>query len=848
MDSQVYTEKRDALLQILGNAAGYEELDKDARDLFAQTIQKLQTDSFEIVLVGEFQGGKSTTFNALCDGRDISPMGSGVKTSACKISARNIVDPNEEERAVVQWKTDDELFLTLRDYATRHLEPEEAERLCRQDERGRFTNFDFDNPADFQKLKECVDKEWEVYKRRPAQYDPQQTGKLDLLYIASLILRFRNDENIRKLREEPKTTSVEEMRRYVAFPIDWAERWGQRSPDAFEWREIALAFVSQVDCYIRSPNLRRLGCVVTDCPGLFAGPWDTAVAHEAMLRADAILYLLNGSRQVGVTELKALRMIQEDQQLHKLFFAMNARNAYDHLRDVLRPTNVSTINNHLGDSNFQVKAEDVRIYNALLAYSAKHYPILAQNATEEELKAWRKTARRAIETLLQLDYEDDAERLKALLQNPNELSRESGYDELIDAIESLVIERKAESLLFTNGVVPVNAALARLEGDWRLREKNVWADDQKAEAAENEANAALTEFQETSIEMMNAELDARDVVEVLGNDYVESVYLDNANGVAERIAEKIDELMRSDSGQWKYILGIIKRRIAGHDNRQTQELNDAFKDYVSQAIEETCGPAKKGWLANIEQSENSTYKITIGQRCQNISNKIQALWQKTVSMESRKNYLDGLKPQEISSQKIGAAILKSYNGDNLYKYVETALATQFGVRIASVMTGTVVAAIGLVIAVLIIDTLVTFGVGMLLAFLTGVLGGGVSEAFYDKFGSKITRTLNEKLAPSIHETFRSGEVRDSLNKEARRVVECLVDANKKFFRDEFAKQRKDFDERCAKARADRQKTLAERERVAKEAREIYMQIAEYRAPIAAFQKEVEPYFGAATNE
>ena len=47
--------------------------------------RKCQEDQFEIALVGEFQGGKSTTFNALCDGREISPRGlggGGLKTRA----------------------------------------------------------------------------------------------------------------------------------------------------------------------------------------------------------------------------------------------------------------------------------------------------------------------------------------------------------------------------------------------------------------------------------------------------------------------------------------------------------------------------------------------------------------------------------------------------------------------------------------------------------------------------------------------------------------------------------------------------------------------------------------------
>ena len=75
MTPEVYENKRNELIALLG------EVIKDApaiegktRDELDATIDRLKRNSFEIVLVGEFQGGKSTTFNAMC-GREISPMG-----------------------------------------------------------------------------------------------------------------------------------------------------------------------------------------------------------------------------------------------------------------------------------------------------------------------------------------------------------------------------------------------------------------------------------------------------------------------------------------------------------------------------------------------------------------------------------------------------------------------------------------------------------------------------------------------------------------------------------------------------------------------------------------------------
>ena len=88
------------------------------REELERIKKKSQEDQFEIVLCGEFQGGKSTTFNAICDGRDLSPRGlggGGIKTSAAIISAQNISDENENERAEISYKTKNEFSKNICD-------------------------------------------------------------------------------------------------------------------------------------------------------------------------------------------------------------------------------------------------------------------------------------------------------------------------------------------------------------------------------------------------------------------------------------------------------------------------------------------------------------------------------------------------------------------------------------------------------------------------------------------------------------------------------------------------------------------------------------------------------------
>ena len=69
-----YNVRRNELLGLLERVQKLDLTDY-CRNQLAPIHKKCLENQFEIVLSGEFQGGKSTTFNTLCDGRDLSPRG-----------------------------------------------------------------------------------------------------------------------------------------------------------------------------------------------------------------------------------------------------------------------------------------------------------------------------------------------------------------------------------------------------------------------------------------------------------------------------------------------------------------------------------------------------------------------------------------------------------------------------------------------------------------------------------------------------------------------------------------------------------------------------------------------------
>ena len=845
MTPGIYTRKRDELLEILKPVADYPELDRESKDAFKRSISKLQSESFEIVLVGEFQGGKSTTFNAICDGRNISPMGSGIKTSACKISAQNIVDPDEKERAIIRWKTDDELILTMLNILQQHFPEEEFERISVRDNDGHFVNISLNNPQDVQRINECLAKEWEVYTRRPAYYDPDMTGKLDLLYVSSLIMNFRDDPLILDLRQETFETTFEELSKYMKFPTDWATRWTQNSPQAFQSNEIIFTFIADVHCYVHSPNLQRLGCIITDSPGLFAGPWDTMVAHEAMLNADAILYLLPGMNAIGMKELGALKEIQKLNQFHKVFFAMNAKDSYEHLRDNIRPTNASIINNCLGQDT--ITSEAISIFNALLAYNAKHHPYLNG---EQELRGWRRETKKTLETFLNLDADEDKRELDEYLANPETISETCKYEELLDIIETMVVQKKACSLLYTTGVVPVNDALEELEGKLKKREEDARTGYQNAEQEARNALDALNEYKVKSTHVVEEELNDDAVVEVLSDDFIKQVYLNQTGAIASNIMQRIEMILNDNKESFNYIVDMIKRKV-GYTISSSDETGFArtIQGYVSQSIEDECIPAANGWLANVTQGKNATYKTTVGAKLKSIAFRINQLWKDLIlsTPEGVRSYFQGLKPN-VGSGRAATEIVESFDGSGLLQEIRKSMLKMFATNIGALLGGMVGGYFATIVAAIVLVSIFNpAGWGVILVVLvavcTGTLAGGkLGDWIKEKFSQKIRDNLSSKLKPELDKAFRREEIQENLKKSARKIVQKIIDAHTKFYLDDLKRLSAAFQERYKETERNRKMSKAEQIAVADHAQQVRKEIEGFRAPIVQFIDGVRPYF------
>lgn len=847
-----YNERREKLTELFNAVADYPELPAETRKSFVRAAEKLRANSFEIVLVGEFQGGKSTTFNAICDGRPISPMGSGVKTSACRISARNIADPNEPERAVVTWKSDAELILTMYDVLERNLPDDERERFANAKDRD-FEGISFDNPRDLQLMRDCVEKEWAVYNKRPSVYDPDQSGKLDLLYIASLILEFCSDATIVRERAETKEITIDDARSYVVFPEKWAERWLDGDPKSFTADEIKLAFVGKVDCYLHSPNLERLGCVIVDCPGLFAGPWDTQVATDAMIAADAILYLLRGDKQIGRQELRALQEIRKTKQLHKLFVAINARMSKNCLSEKIRPADAAEINKNFKTSDseeagFSVADDEIFIFNALLSYCAKSRGAVEAGSDEE--KAWKKKTRNTLGTYLDLDFDDDAETIRELLSDVAKLSSASDYETLMNACESTVVEKKARSLLLDSGSVPVNAALSDLEGKLALREESAEKNAEQVRAELDAAKDALDRFQRRSKEIVEQELNDPTLVSTLGANMIAEVYEQNTGLLADSLMRRIETMLNDDTTQFRYVCHFVKRRVKKFFNAEEtttyerDEFSETLKGCVKEAMDEVCRPASEGWLANVAQGQNAVYQATLGQKTRTLELLLRQEWNEMMvkAPTQARAYLKGLELDGVGRAAVGN-VMRDFDGSGLTDTVRSSIFKQFIGDVSASAVAVCSATIAGILALVVLGSVLAWPVALAVAVAAALAtGAGIEETIREKIGERVRVGLAEKLEPKLRQTMNRSDVKASLLNLGEETARKIVEFHRVAFQKDLNVQRRKFDNRVAALEEQMKMSIAQQRSIAAEAKRVREEVARLRRPLETFVAETSVYF------
>ena len=458
------------------------------------TRKKLNESQFEIALVGEFQGGKSTTFNMLCGGREISPRGlngGGIKTSAAVITAQNI-DGNETKNGLSEWAE------------VAWLSEEEVERRIVDVLIGFSDNDERKvNKGNFEVL---IADAW---GKSP------KGEKMDRLRIATLQWRILSSGKYGELTKQ-RILPIDQFQHLVRFPESWERRWLEGGNASFGFEETLFSCLDQVLVRLHSPYLAKLGCRVTDCPGLFVSQWDTERAEEVMGRSHAIWYLLGGDKQVGTDDKSALTLIHDNQWDNKCFFSINSKKNEKAMLAILDADKAAL-------KGLEICTDQVYLYNAFLSFRAAQIDVLSKE----------NVCKRDIECLAAEECEDEpsAERISELSADSSlrldalmdiitaqlhsigmrSLAKElairelpieecskrvrvaSRSDQIVSEIVKFITRRRARSILVDQGTRKCSLILKALGAELKRQENDA---TQTEEAAQREVKNAQSDFED----------------------------------------------------------------------------------------------------------------------------------------------------------------------------------------------------------------------------------------------------------------------------------------------------------------------------------------------------------------
>ena len=552
--------------------------DNIKREDINKTVKRLKENQFKIVLASSFQSGKSTLFNAIC-GRELNKIGSGIRTSACPVEAQ--YTSGDKEYAVISFKTKQEIVEGLNDLFYAKIQ----NPISDKEEKTLVDWFDFSDKKHQELLKKAIAKEFKVFKSNPLAYKNEI-----ILYYAKIVSdNFDAFEKKYKLMPEIEV-SIEKAKDFSYAPKDWKTRWLAGIDTTFEFSQIIYAFVKKISLHIKSPNLKRLGCVLVDSPGLNACTWDSKVAFEAYKDADAILYSFSSEKEISQSETKDLIDIKNFGYADKLFLACNL-----HASDIVRGKEIlkSTIAS-LETKGFDFPHKDIQcIYQARLAWNLKQLNSRFFKSEddkldfEDEIKDDIKQFDRRFARDFCIDKKDDIKKAEQL----------SGISALLDHIETYILRDKGGKVLLnsvtkvSNPLSNISGALDYLQEQKQLAEnkllKTIEAEDEAFNNFHNSVSRELDKKMQSDIFMekyMIAEIQKITKLDFSPENAFNSFF----TGTGDRLAVSIDEIFSSQQKEFYLseheLKKVIKKSIKHWLKAEAKNSNNRYKFCVDTAI------------------------------------------------------------------------------------------------------------------------------------------------------------------------------------------------------------------------------------------------------------------------
>lgn len=648
MTVELYNKKRDELTELLGRALAllktieqdyayldFSELEPTRKKI--ELIAKIVYENvFKILLVAKFQGGKSTSFNAMLGGMCYSPMGNAaIKCSAAPITVQNVT-AEDNVGATVFLRTKNELSELL----------SSAGLEC-----------DFSSGG-IAEARSVWRERFEVWSKNPRDFDEESR---DLMFIVGLVLWNYDKTEIQNLLKEGRlSVSAEAVSDFAKFPESYLTRYSKGGPEAFATNEVTFAFVRKIEIRAKSSELARIGAVLEDCPGLFANSYDTRVTTIEMSDANAVWYLLNAQMpsQSEIDAIKSCLELCKD----RLFFSANIKD-----NRVAKPKFIRDVFPQIQQAVENVVGEEVKIhpYNALAALlymqgrsylengghfadeTAERYLIGVGDdigvATDDASQVWRALADMCMRQMYPVGLPEYTSLGNPLCEQGVEiLKRESHWDEIVGAIHEYVITTKAKSIL----IVDSSAKALELINDLaKLLEARETAARQAADVVKAkyaEAEGKLTAFERFAKDQL-ASIDGTkgDMIDAgLSSQLFDRAFTRATGEMAEKAAPQIIEnssllgIAASKTVQVaKNLFGWLRSKVSDTYTYTPTDSSYAIKcnTIVRNAISDVASTKIQGWVRSVVDGTNATFNTQVVDKGRMIYDSIEREWQYSCS-------------------------------------------------------------------------------------------------------------------------------------------------------------------------------------------------------------------------
>lgn len=402
-------------------------------------ISRCNDEKYTILLLGEYQSGKTTTFNTFCEGRNVGAIGDGSKTSAIPL-AISYADKNDVS---LIWKKKEEVVDTLL-HIQKYLRIIDLKKI------------DIDDPQ----IRISIQEKIEDVRGCGCELKNIPRGDLQFLALSSIIMEFWNSDSLKQFQKEKP--SFNEIRYLTRFPKKMVDRWWKHGVSSFiKIEEVAFIFIKQIECQCSSELLKTMNAIVLDCPGLFASDYDTQVTVNSMKDANAILYIFPREKESGSQIDESLgRIKRRYPDFHKkLFFANNLTFKSRNSKSIFE-ANRQNVKQLFGDG------ADIVPYDAQIAYLGHIKKTYDKGLLDSE------SEQAFINEHTQIDffgketkYTDFGEAWSSLcgsIGSADMAIKYSKFSELTNALVSFVEKNKANSIIVSDGIAKLKSELEGL--------------------------------------------------------------------------------------------------------------------------------------------------------------------------------------------------------------------------------------------------------------------------------------------------------------------------------------------------------------------------------------------------